>query len=308
MTVDTPAASQQLAGTEYTFHMNPHVAASWADALVLQAAAAAVGANRPWHVAEHTTGTDAYLGEPTVGIPDVWPYSGTGVITHHNSADTPETVDSGSFRDLVTSIATYAWFAANAGEAELPWLASITTDRALTTVQSESMAAINAQIAGNTDAGSLGLERVPYLAERGKEAVVHSLRLVPPERRDALRASLSPYLKTIDDACDLNLRRLRAAGATRAAAKPTAGAARVIVRRKRIGTIPLDDLPQEQWEGYPSGAWDKLVTVALYWCDGHRDLAEVAHLTEMEMGRRINFDFAGYFRFLQRHGYVEIVH
>ena len=87
-----------------------------------------------------------------------------------------------------------------------------------------------------------------------------------------------------------------------------AGAARFIVRRKRIGTIPLDDLPQEQWEGYPSGAWDKLVTVALYWCDGHRDLAEVAHLTEMEMGRRINFDFAGYFRFLQRHGYVEIVH
>ena len=115
MTVDTPAASQQLAGTEYTFHLNPHVAASWADALVLQAAAAALGPNRPWHVAEHTTGTDAYLGEPTVGIPDVWPYSGTGVITHHNSADTPETVDSGSFRDLVTSIATYAWFRSQCG-------------------------------------------------------------------------------------------------------------------------------------------------------------------------------------------------
>ena len=81
------------------------------------------------------------------------------------------------------------------GRLKLPWLASITTDRALTTIQSESMAAINAQIAGNTDAGSLGLERVPYLAERGKEAVVRSLRLVPAERRDALRASLAPYLK-----------------------------------------------------------------------------------------------------------------
>ncbi|MEJ7607450.1 MAG: hypothetical protein WKF37_14585 [Bryobacteraceae bacterium] len=77
------------------------------------------------------------------------------------------------------------------------------------------------------------------------------------------------------------------------------------MRRKRIGTIPLDDLPQQQWSGYPSGAWDKLVTTALYWCDGKRTLNEVVHLTEMETGRRANFDFAGYFRFLEKHGYVE---
>ncbi len=45
-------------------------------------------------------------------------------------------------------------------------------------------------------------------------------------------------------------------------------------------------------------------TTALYWCDGHRNLAEVIHLTRMELGPT-NFDFVGYFRFLRKRGYVE---
>jgi hypothetical protein len=37
-----------------------------------------------------------------------------------------------------------------------------------------------------------------------------------------------------------------------------------------------------------------------------RTLAEVIRLTELEMGPQ-TFDFAGYFRFLEKHGYVEFV-
>ena len=36
--MDTPAASYDLPGTEYTFYMTPHVAKSYADALILQVA------------------------------------------------------------------------------------------------------------------------------------------------------------------------------------------------------------------------------------------------------------------------------
>jgi hypothetical protein len=43
---------------------------------------------------------------------------------------------------------------------------------------------------------------------------------------------------------------------------------------------------------------------ALYWCDGKRNLAEVIRLTELEMGPQ-QFDFVGYFKFLEKHGYVE---
>ena len=45
-------------------------------------------------------------------------------------------------------------------------------------------------------------------------------------------------------------------------------------------------------------------TEALYWCDGKRNLAEVIRLTELEMGPQ-SFDFVGYFKFLEKHGYVE---
>ena len=79
-----------------------------------------------------------------------------------------------------------------------------------------------------------------------------------------------------------------------------------MVKRKRFGTLPLDDLPVEQWEGYPYASWDLVPVTALYWCDGRRNLAEVIRLTRMEHDAG-GFDFTGYFRFLAKHGYVELV-
>ena len=83
-------------------------------------------------------------------------------------------------------------------------------------------------------------------------------------------------------------------------------AERIIVRRKRMGTITLDDLPREERENYPAASFWSLPVSALYWCDGKRNLAEVIRLTELEMGPQ-QFDFVGYFKFLQKHGYVEFV-
>jgi hypothetical protein len=307
MTVDTPAASYDLAGTEYTLYSNPHVAKSWTDALILRVAQASLPSGRPSHVSDHTTGTDAYLGEPTVGVPDVWIYSGTGVVTHHNSEDKPETVDPRSMRDLISIVATYLYYSAQAGETELPWLTDITLDRALTDMQYAASAAMDSFLSGNKAAGSFGLERVKYFAERGRDAILTLLRLVPEEKRVETRRSLEPAIGEINAACDAQLARLHRAGAKLDSPKPNREAEGIVVRRKRLGTIPMDDLPRDQWQSYPSGAWDKLVTVALYWCDGKRNLSEVIHLTEMEMGRRSDFDFSGYFRFLKQHGYVDFV-
>jgi hypothetical protein len=106
-------------------------------------------------------------------------------------------------------------------------------------------------------------------------------------------------------ACDWQLSRLHSAGAVAEPPAVNRDAEQMIVHRKRPGTLPLDDLSQDQWQGYPSGAWNKLVTVALYWCDGKRNLEQAIHLTKMEVGPT-DFDFVGYFRFLQRHGYVDI--
>ena len=71
--------------------------------------------------------------------------------------------------------------------------------------------------------------------------------------------------------------------------------------RNRLGFYP--NLTPKR-EGFPSGAWASVPTIALYWCDGHRNLAEVIRLTRLELGPS-KFDFVGYFRFLEKHGYVD---
>ncbi|HYM11858.1 MAG TPA: hypothetical protein VEU62_14070, partial [Bryobacterales bacterium] len=87
---------------------------------------------------------------------------------------------------------------------------------------------------------------------------------------------------------------------------PDPEAARIIVRRKRLGTITLDDLPPDRREGYPAASFSGPPVTALYWCDGKRNLAEVIRLTRLEVGP-VKFDFLGYFKFLEKHGYVEFV-
>jgi hypothetical protein len=286
--------------------MNPHVAMSYADALILEIARTYF-TSRAWHWTEHQPGTDSYLGDPTIGVPDVWSYSGTGIETHHNSEDKPETVDPRSLRDLITTISTYLYLNATANESQADWLASITIAHVQDEMEASISQAIKGMKKGDASTGSYGLERVSYFSDCGERALLSILRLVPESRRPQIQMSLQRHIENLHAVRDLELKKLREQGAKANGAAQNPAAAAIVVRRKRVGTLPLDDLPQDQWEGYPSGAWDKRVTVALYWCDGKRNLAEVIRLAKMETGPS-NFDFIGYFRFLERHGYVEFAH
>jgi hypothetical protein len=80
----------------------------------------------------------------------------------------------------------------------------------------------------------------------------------------------------------------------------------IVVRRKRMGSITLDDLPEDQREGYPAASFWSAPLCAQYWCDGKRNLAEVIRLTELELGPQ-TFDFVGYFKFLHEHSYVDFI-
>src|SRR3989441_1277560 len=84
---------------------------------------------RPWHSHPYMSGTDTYLAEPTVNVPTVWPYSGSGVHTHHSSEDTPDRVDPRSLRDVTAVNASYLYFLANASEPEALWLAELSQTR-----------------------------------------------------------------------------------------------------------------------------------------------------------------------------------
>ena len=322
--MDTPAALYSLAGTEYTFYMNPHVAKSYTDAFILRLAGeyfSKVG--RPWHSHPFMSGTDTYLAEPTVNVPTVWPYSGSGVHTHHNSEDTPDRVDPRSLRDLAVVNASYLYYLANAAEPEALWLAELSQTRGYEQIL-QTTAPFLDQIPEAGDSESLGrvlgdaFDHIAYSVDRESQAVLSVQRPVPEQSREATAKALTPLVEDLRRFGDEQKERVRRAVERRAVVRglslpvkaiqtPTAQsteASKIVVRRNRFGTLPLDDLPPDQRQGYPSGAWESVPTAALYWCDGHRSLAEVIHLTQMELGPA-DFDFVGYFRFLRARGYVD---
>jgi Peptidase family M28 len=323
--LDTGAGSYDLAGTEYAFILNPDVARSYTDALMLRVAEtyfSRLSPKRFWHWSPFMTGTDTFLSDPLIGVPTVWTYGQPGVNTHHNSEDVPQRVDPRSMRDLMVTTAAFLYYVAAAGEAEIPWLAEITASRGYENLLRASGPALDRVAAASkpeelSRALHEGLEQISYCADRDEAAVLSVLRLAEPANREKLRASLAPVIRGLRNFEREQSQRVTGAVNRRAAhlgaatpIKPlvpavNAEAAGMVVKRKRIGTITLDDLPTDQWEGQPSAAWDARLITALNWCDGRRNLAEVIRLTELERGPT-NFDFVKYFRFLARHGYVEI--
>jgi hypothetical protein len=310
MCIDAPAGLQNLAGTENTWVMNPHSASSYVDAFVLRLAQEyypTVG--RTFGFSEHRSGTDNYLGDPTIGIPTVLPRGGYGVHSHHNSHDRPDTVDPKSLRDLTIMNAAYTYFIASAGPAQKRWLAEVAVTRGYDQVTAVAEKILDRiAIAANADALGRLLyqsgQEVDYTLARETTAVRSAFDL----KEDI--ADLSAFATRQKSRLEREVQdRASALGAGHIQALVPARnseAEKIVVRRKRISTITLDDLAPDQREGYPAAGFFGVPVSALYWCDGKRNLAEVIRLTELEMGPQ-QFDFVGYFKFLQKHGYVDFV-
>ncbi|HZT29620.1 MAG TPA: M28 family peptidase [Bryobacteraceae bacterium] len=318
MCLDTPAAPYEMAGTEYTFYLNPLVASSYVDAFVLRLAQDYFDTvQRPFHWKPYMTGTDTFLGEPMIGIPTVWPYAGSGIETHHNSEDTPNRVDARSLRDLSVVTAAFLYYLASAQRPQAVWLADVARQRGEEQIRIAAEPFLKRAAAARQPA-ELGRilqdaqEKIAFAVDRQSQAVRSVERLAPgvdvAEPLDRLRRAGEEQSQRIQAAANQRAAALGAPVPVRpAAAAPDARlaeAAKIVVQRKRIGSLPLDDLAPDQREGFPSGAWATNLQVALFWCDGHRNLAEVIRLTRLELGPS-KFDWVGYFRFLRKHGYVD---
>jgi hypothetical protein len=310
MCIDAPAGLQNLSGTEHTWVLNPHSASSYVDAFVLRIAAEyypMVGRN--WFSEAHRSGTDNYLGDPTIGIPTVLARGGYGVLAHHNSADRPEGVDPKSLRDLMVVNAAYTYFLASAGPAERRWLAELALSRGYDRVNAAAEKVLD-QAAITSDATSLGRllyhsgQLIDYTLDREARAASSAADI--GEDLAALTAFAGQEKARVDGAIRSRAAALHLGTVEPIEPTPNPEAEKIVVRRNRMGTITLEDLPQEQREGYPAASFWSVPVSALYWCDGHRNLAEVIRLTELELGPQ-NFDFVGYFKFLERHGYVEFI-
>jgi len=319
MCIDSPAGLQSLSGTEHTWILNPHSASSYVDAFALRLAEEyypMVG--RSWQSAAHRSSTDNYLGDPAIGIPTVMPHGGYGVLAHHNSHDTPDTVDPRSLRDLMVMNGAYAYFLAAAGPAEKRWMAEVALTRAYGQVSAAASDAIDRihtisrradPVAALTELGAQrarGLARIDYMLDRQSMAVRSAWDIGDELRPLAAFAAIQKERVETAAREHASVLGISSPFAWPADRKMDADAARIIVKRKRMGTITLDDLPRDQREGFPASSFWGVPVSALYWCDGKRTLAEVIQLTELEMGPQ-QFDFVGYFKFLEKKGYVEFV-
>jgi hypothetical protein len=213
--------------------------------------------------------------------------------------------------------AAYSYFIAAAGPAEKRWMAELALTRGYSQVGAAAAQLVD-RIALARTADELGRllnqapERLEYTLDRHSQAVRSAWNL--ENGLTALAAFASQQRTRLE-----GMIRERAAALGLGSIQPIAPsrnpeAASIVVRRKRMGTITLDDLPRDQREGFPAASFWGVPVSALYWCDGKRNLAEVIRLTELEMGPSTafgtgsqQFDFVGYFKFLERHGYVEFV-
>ena len=256
-------------------------------------------------------GHRTFLADPMIGVPTVWPYSGTGVNTHHNSEDKPDTVDPRSLRDLTVITAAYLYAIASAGPAEGLRFAEYAAERGKAQLISTTARQVERIAMASPDRYPALLraafDAIDYQRDREIQAVESVARLGVPN--DKLGGMIEP-LRTFTESQKSRLLQFAQARSPQVTpAAPPAGnpeSSRVVVRRKRFGTLPLDELRPDQRQGFPSGAWDTRLITALYWCDGKRSLAEVIRLTELELGPG-KVDLNSYFRFLAKNGYVDLI-
>ena len=302
--LDTPAGHYELANTEYTFYVNPLVAASFVDswiAVVAEQYFSRHATARKWRWQPFLSGTDNYLGDPMIGVPVVFPYSGSGVHTHHNSEDTPDAVDPRSLQDMTVIAASFMYSIAAADEPEYQMMAAAAAARGHELVARAALEAWQQPPAGR----AASRNRVLFFAERAQWAVASVLGLAGAQASRELRTAVGEHRRSLARAGELHAASLAPPAAD--LPRPAPGEAdRLVVRRKRFGTIPLDRIPPEKREGYPAALFEGPAVIALWWCDGRRTLSEVIRRTRFEVGET-DFDFTGYFRFLEKHGYVEIL-
>ena len=310
MCIDSPAGFQNLAGTEYNWVVNPQSATSFVDAFIVRLAEEYFPmVDRPVHWSEYSSGTDNDLGEPMINIPTVAPRGGHGITAHHTSFDTPSQVDPDSLRDLSVMNAAYAYFIASAGPDQMRWMAQLALSRGYDQINAAAENGLD-QIAVAQNADSLGrllyweTARVDYNLMRETKAVKQAADL--PQGLADLASFAGVQKARIESAVQQRAAGLHLGTIQPSVPKVNPEAEKIIVRRKKMGTITMEDIPADQREGYPASSIWGPTTAALYWCDGKRNLAEVIKLTELETGQS-NFDWVGYFKFLQQHGYVDFV-
>lgn len=301
-------------GAPLEVHANPHAQASYTDVLIQRIAEQHLPEGE-WRMAPFDT-TDAVIADPAIGIPTPWLGEMISQLWH-SSLDTPDKLDARVLGQEGVVTATYLYTIANAGGDEARWLAGeVVREYAGRLV---TAAAIEPDLPAES-AWHTASRRLGHVHECGRHALRSCAQV---DASPATCAHLDRLERQLDDGCDRQREALVAtlgrragstlwtppAGASLSAAE--AEAARLVPRRTVAGGLSMGRLtPAQRAEAArvtcgENPRWSKALCCALYWVDGQRSMLEVRDLVEQELGG-LSFDLFDYFRFLSRHGYMEL--
>jgi hypothetical protein len=209
--------------------------------------------------------------DPYVGVPMSW-ISWHGREFWHSSGDTVGRVPVDAIRDVATATITWLAFLLTASPGDVSWLAGAELGLATERVAAEKAEERRSYLRERE------LRRIDSLAELGQSAAVN-------EARRTVSALSDPLHPVPCEAAD--------------------EAARLVPVRRCAAPLTFAPIPPGERD-FASPLWSSMLNSALYWCDGRRTIREVERLATLEHGKAPPVDLLAWFRFLERHGYIEL--
>jgi hypothetical protein len=257
-------------------------------------------------------GSDHYIfSDPSVGVPMPmliqWPDK-----FWHTSGDTLDKVDPRMLGLVGGLAATYAYFIASAGAREVRWLGlemlARFRMRLVRDVQNELTDAFGSKTAEELAASHLRLKRtLQFARDREKEAMATLTRLAPESgqlvrelqdevKRDSDNELANATAALLAKAKELGLQPKVPTQAPQEPDEWERQSARLVPGRLFPGPVSpgpyLYKLPPEKreelrsWFNDHRSDYSAMSTLANYWVDGERTVAQIADLVEDEIGKR----------------------
>jgi len=246
-------------------------------------------------------GGDGLPSDPCFDTPMIYLYQPCKRIWH-TSADTVDRLSPDVLKWAGVIGGTYLYYLADAGDEEAMRLADVIALR-----QPRLLREIAANAPGKSAASPA--EEIAYVQDREVARLRSTERIVPKGRRKAFRkrlASLEERIESSVEGTSLGER----AGSSAASRELTAlekKAASMVPRRLVPGILTLETLPEEAKKKCRWGPDYHVLVEPILWTDGTRNLLEISRKVRLETGEEQDLgDFIECFKFLEKHGYVEV--
>jgi len=290
--IDCVGVEPSLCGRNLEWHATIPQSAGFVDALgegILRAALRIENPGYRYRSGPFVSTADTLIGDPKYGFPCPWlstyRRNKPGYDAYHSSADTPDILSPGGLAVCAAGMAAYLYWLADADSSDVIDVAGWETDRVLARLAASRQKLTTAEAEFVRNRHHVSLERLKRWMWGGD--------------RSAILSHLSD--------CE---RRVREATSERIGRKPRVRMARVpgsrrVPRRKAPTSPTLENTPAPIAERIRK---TRLPAWALFWADGHRDLAEIADAIACE--QKANAALAHVVEFFEAHaelGYVDLV-